>query len=363
MTGMKPFYAYSAAEQVANHLKMEMKRGSLSEVLPGVKALGEELGVNHKTVKAALAILEAEGILLNRGRGVKRRIVTSKIDLLPVMRVGILFYDSHTEARTDALQLKQAIIDRGHVPFVAPKTMQEDLGMSTSRIKKHVKSFEVDVWIVYAGSFEILQWFATYKVPVFAIYGRLIKANVAGMGIQKSVVTNRVTRQLVEQGHTRIVMFVREERRKPSLGMPELAFLEQLESCGIKTSSYNIPDWEDTPEGLEHCLNNIFQYTRPTALIICDAVLFHSIQNHLSRIGINAPEGISLFCTDHVESFVWVRPAITHINWDYRPTTRRVLQWITNVSMNKEDRKLSYTKAHLVDGDTIGPVPIMTKKG
>ena len=92
-------------------------------------------------------------------------------------------------------------------------------------------------------------------------------------------------------------------------------------------------------------------------MIVGDSVLFHAIQNHLSRRGINAPDDISLICSDYTESFDWARPSIAHIQWDYRPTIRRVMQWLKNVSQGQDDRKRSYTKATFVDGDTIGPAP------
>ena len=82
---MKLFQALLVAEQVAEQLKTELERGSYSNILPGVSTFVEELKGNHKTVKAALKILETEGVLINQGRGLKRQIVTSKIGLLSVM--------------------------------------------------------------------------------------------------------------------------------------------------------------------------------------------------------------------------------------------------------------------------------------
>ena len=167
-----------------------------------------------------------------------------------------------------------------------------------------------------------------------------------------------VINKLVEYGHQRIVLLVREERRKPHPGLPERFFLEQLQAHGIQTGPYNIPDWKDTPEGLEQCLNKLFAHTPPTALLVGDPVTFHAIQTNLGRLGINAPENISLYCNDYNESFEWCRPSIAHLSWDYRPTIRRVMQWIKNVSQGHEDKKKkSYTKAVFSEGASIGPVP------
>jgi DNA-binding GntR family transcriptional regulator len=71
---MDPLTVLSAVEQVAGHLRSEVLRGGLSGTLPGVTPLAEELGVNRKTVAAALRMLEDEGLLVNQGRGRQRRI-------------------------------------------------------------------------------------------------------------------------------------------------------------------------------------------------------------------------------------------------------------------------------------------------
>ena len=75
---MKSINVLSATEQVAEHLRNELLRGALSGSLPGAHPLAEELGVNHKTVKAALQMLEKEGLLVGRGAGRRRKIVLPK---------------------------------------------------------------------------------------------------------------------------------------------------------------------------------------------------------------------------------------------------------------------------------------------
>ena len=77
---------------------------------------------------------------------------------------------------------------------------------------------------------------------------------------------------------------------------------------------------------------------------------------HLARRGILAPEHISLICTDIEHSFIWNRPKIAHIQWNYVPIIRRISQWANNTAKGKEDLKQSHQKASLFEGDTIGPV-------
>ena len=56
--------------------------------MPGVNPLVAELGVNHKTVKAALRMLEDEGLLVNQGRGVQRCIALPDDHAPPALRAS-----------------------------------------------------------------------------------------------------------------------------------------------------------------------------------------------------------------------------------------------------------------------------------
>ncbi|WP_327586209.1 GntR family transcriptional regulator [Nonomuraea sp. NBC_00507] len=71
-------HAQTRADEVANHLRQEVGTGKLAvgSVLPGENVLAQEQGVGRITIRRALALLEAEGIVEKRpGRG---RVVRSQ---------------------------------------------------------------------------------------------------------------------------------------------------------------------------------------------------------------------------------------------------------------------------------------------
>jgi DNA-binding LacI/PurR family transcriptional regulator len=163
-------------------------------------------------------------------------------------------------------------------------------------------------------------------------------------------------RRLLELGHRRIVMLAREERRKPGPGLFERVFLEELERQGIETGPYNLPDWEDNPEGLQRCLFSLFQKTPPTALIIEGSMLFGATQQFLLHLGIRVPQEVSIVCTVSDPAFGWSRPTIAHINIDGDIWVRNIMRWVNKVARGKEDRRQLATPANFVEGGTIGPV-------
>jgi len=145
--------------------------------------------------------------------------------------------------------------------------------------------------------------------------------------------------------------------RLPEPARGPLAFLDELETAGIETGAFNLPDWEESSKGFERVLDSLFSRTAPTALILDERFLYHAAHHYLARRGLRVPADVSLVCTDADPSFSWCLPPVTHTRWDYRPMVRRIVRWSNNVARGKDDRRQSFTKAELVEGGTIGPAP------
>ena len=152
-------------------------------------------------------------------------------------------------------------------------------------------------------------------------------------------------------------MLLREEHRNPQPGFVAQALLDRMESHGLTTGAYNLPEWENNPEDLRRCLDSLFQSTPPSALIIDEPFLFNMAQQHLARKGILAPQHVSLVCADPESTFDWFCPSIAHVRWDSRKLGRRIVSWANNVARGKDDRRQSLIKAEFVEGGTIGPAP------
>lgn len=351
---MKPFRRLSTSEQLARHLRDEIARGTLKGALPGVQQLVRTLGVNSVAVAKAVRQLEHEGLVLYRGDRKSRQIVESSEGKGAPLKVGILQHDEVSGSRQDMLSIRQALMNAGYEVMVCPKSMQ-DLGMRVERVARAVQAMDVDAWVVGTGSREILEWFLQQKKPVFALHGRQMEFRTAGAAIRKIPVITSLIERLVGLGHHRIVLLTRETGRRPEWVFFERSFINNLEKHGLPTGRYNIPDWENTPDGLEEVIHSLFRATPPTTMLISDMELVHPIQIQLASMGIYAPRDLSLFCNDFEESFRWTRPAISHIRWNHAPAIRRVLKWAKNIAQGREDQRRIYLKAQLYEGGTIGP--------
>lgn len=346
----------SGAEQVAEHLRKEIANGRWKETIPGVHQLADELGVNHKTVKTALSILEQEELVISQGPGRRRAIQlkpTGKA-VRPV-RIGILAGDPKNKQDDYMLTLYHELIEAGHQAFFTARSLAE-MNHDLKRVRRLVEETDVDAWLVVAGSRDVLEWFASQEIPAFALFGRRRGLPIASIGPDKATATVELTRRLIGLGHRRIVLLCRKTRRLPEPGAAERAFVQELDEHGIEAGPYHLPDWEETPLGLRRCLNSLFRVTPPTALIVDEPPFLVATLHFLTEHRVRVPQDLSLMATDPDSSFQWCHPSIAHMKWESRPWIRRVLRWANSVSLGKPDHRQTFTKAEFVEGGTIGPV-------
>ncbi len=347
----------SKIEQAAAHLRDEIARGRWKAEIPGRNELATELGINGKTVESALRLLVREGLLESRGAGRRRRIVRAGQANAPSLRVAILNYEPATRSENHMVDLTYQLRLAGHEP-VEPRRTLLDMGMKVERVAKLVEETSAEAWVVVGGSRDILEWFTARRIPVFAMFGRRRQLRIAGAGPDKPPAMRELAQRLVGLGHRRIVLMVRAERRLPEPGATERAFLETLRAHGVEPGSYHIPDWDESADGFEECLDRLFRVTPPTALVLDESPFFIAAMQFLARRGLVIPEQVSIACCDWNPHFSWCKPAITHIGWEIRPVVRRIVRWANHTSLGKEDLKQADTRARLIEGGTIGPVKI-----
>jgi len=353
---MGRLYIQSPSEQVAAHLREQLLSGEIEGRMPGTPLLSERLGVDRKTIIAALNLLGQEGLLAAQGAGKRRRIMVPEGRVgARQLKVAILLYQKGERNERAMLGLRYQLREAGFGAFFASRALRE-LKLDVGKVDKMVKENDADAWVVVSGSREVLQWFSEQTHPVFALYGRHLRLAIAASGPSKSAAITEAVKRLAGLGHRRIVYLVREERRKPEPGLLERSFLSALEDCGIQTGAFHLPDWEDNRAGFHRMLDSLFRHSPPTAMIVDTAPLFAAARDHLASKGIIAPRHVSLICTDPDATFEWCEPAVSHFRWDPSECIRHVVRWAENIAHGKDDRRKNQSKAEFVEAGTVGTV-------
>ncbi len=326
--------------------------------MPGAHRLAKELGVNHKTIKSALGLLEHAGLLKGQGPGRQREIVMTSVNATqPGLRVAILLHEKISDHNLHHIvELHHTLEEAGHSVVSPAKTLTE-LKMDVKRISQLVEHTAADAWIICAGSPQVLAWFSARPEPAFARFGRPAGLPMAGVGFDKQSAFSAATRRLIDLGHRRIVLLVRKTQRRPKPGPSVRAFLDELEAHDIPTSNYNLPDWEESREGFHDRLASLFQITPPTALIIDEEILFSATQQFLLQRGIRVPADLSLICSYSDPSLAWCEPSVAHIHMDTRPIARHVARWVASVHKGQRNTRQTFLPADFIPGGTIGPAP------
>lgn len=340
----------TAAEQVAHHLKKEIESATWMGTIPGAAALARQLGVGRMTVDVALELLEKEGLLHSQGPCKRRRIVNKPKGTSTSMQVAILFYEPEDAASRYVYELRNLLLASGHQFSIAPKTLT-DLKHDPKRVAAMVREHQAEAWVIVAGSEPVLHWFVESGIPAFALFGRMKDLPISGTGPDKQPAIIDAVRILLGHGHSRIVLLVREDRRRPSYGPAETAFLSELQARGIPTGPYNIPDWEESAAGLVRCLDNLFQVTPPTAILVGDPMLFLPVQHYCSLDPGRRSGNVVLVATDFHPGFKWCEPTVPHIDWDHQAAARRVMRWVDRVSRGKDDFRQTLSKANFIEGN------------
>lgn len=348
------------AEQAAVHLIEGLGRGRWQGVLPGVNRLAAELGIARETVRAALRLVEQQGLLQWRGGG-RARVIVEGGRRRPAkrgLRVALLLRERLDESDSPfqglVLRLRHRLEGMGHVCVFPPKT-QMDLGGDPARIIRMVRQIEADAWLVAAGSLQLLEWFAAAPMPALAIGGRLKGLPIASASRDPLPAFRAVFRELIAIGHRRITLISGRQRRLPSLSAIERTLQEEFAAGGIPFGDFNVPDWEPTPEGLEHLMQELFRVTPPTAIQISGSAAAVGVLSFLSRRGLRIPGDVSVICESLDHALGWHRPALAHFTADYDSILRRVQRWVEGVAKGRPDVRQFSSGAEFDPGRSIGP--------
>ena len=352
---MRQIKIKTAVEQISDAIRESIQSGEMKGTIPGAGRLAKALGVNHKTVESALRDLESEGLIINKGAR-QSRSVNSK-NLKPTnsgIRIAIFLQDQSDVRDVMMVEIKHRLEESGHYPFFVNKSMI-DLRMNKRRIARIVNRTETDAWILLAAPKEILEWFSKQETPAFAVFGnRLEEVNIAGASPGKSHPVVQATQTLIDLGHRRIILIIRKYQREP-ISTSAQAFLDVLNSNGIQSSDFNLPDWEETGEGFNQLLESIFKITPPTAIITDEPFQYLAAHHFMVNRGIQIPKHLSLICSDYDPIFKWCMPSVSHITFSNKPLLRRINDWAQNVKNQKNDLRQTILKATFVPGETIGP--------
>lgn len=309
----------------------------------------------QKTVEISLLELEKEALLVSQGPGNPRLIAKHALKSPEKqLRIAIQLFDSNEVPDDYIIEFQHLLGERGHHSFFTTKSLV-DFKFDVTRFSKSVRKIKADAWVVIAGSYEILKYLSDLQLPTFAMAGRHGSLPIAGTKPDIATAIREATEHLINLGHHRIVLINRDIHRKPEPSRTAQSFIDVLKAHDITVSSFNLPDWEETPQGLRKTLDSLFQLTKPTAIITDELNQFFAVQQYLGSIGLKVPNDVSLISSTYDAALSLGSPSIAHFHWERNQLPKRLLRWADAISRGRNDRKQSVFSAKYIDGGTVAP--------
>ena len=241
----------------------------------------------------------------------------------------------------------------GHVCRFAQKS-QEDLRHDVGRIERFVSHQASDAWVVIGGQHEVVDWFARQPQPAICIGGGVFGQQIAATGMLALEGFEQAMRHLVSLGHRRILSLWPQHHLDLASNPYAQTLGSVLSEAGSQMTSYHVPMWKATPEGLREILEKTFQFTPPTAIITTYGKWMAGVLSFLAARSLRSPRDISLFSLNEDEWFVWKEPEISCLRGDDTHMVRRIVRWVNAVA---RDRLLIGFPQQWIQGGTIGPAP------
>jgi DNA-binding LacI/PurR family transcriptional regulator len=357
-----PHHRLSASEQAAAHLRALLRDRRITRQLPGVASLARQLNISPVTMRVALRQLETEGWLQNTGPGKPRLIQnpglpdeeSAKRQLRIVILPGERIEDEDGIFQQTLMQLRSRLESAGHICRFAPRT-QSRLQHDPERIQRLVASTEADAWIVIGGKREILTWFASRPTPTLALGGVFDDLPIAGTAMEAITPFQHAVGRLTDLGHRRIVFLAPDFLREPSLSPYVAALSRQLAACGIAASSYHLPSFPETPEGVHGLLSANFQLTPPTAIIVTYTTWLIAALSFMASRGLLAGRDVSLVCLGRDHWMPWHQPPIAHFSGDDSLMVQFITRWVHSVARGQPDNRQKRFPLAFLEGGSISP--------
>lgn len=344
------------AVEAAAHLRRRLQAGVWKTDLPGEQSLARQLQVGRNTVRAALAILEAEGLLVNR-MGCRRQLlapagpapalVQSAVLLLARPQASLpastlLWMDalrSRLEARGWALEVRvePAVYRR------APNRPLEALAA------EHPQA----VWILHRSTAAMQEWFERRGLLAVLAGSRHAGISLPLVDTDYRAASRHAAGRLLTLGHRRLAIL---QSREMLAGDSEsLAGFRE----GAGTANLDLVSHGDAPDEVVAALQRrLARPQPPTALFVLRAEHAATALTWLLRQGVAVPRQMSLLVRDDEPFLGHLHPEPARYRRSPEAYAQKLSRLVTALGAGGEVRQREQRLIpEFLPGHTLGPAP------
>lgn len=331
----------SLVSQTADALRQGITAGEWTDVLPGERLLAQELQVSRPTVRAALSILEREG-MLKSARGIGRRIGIHREAETPVQKESVvvlsavpahlmppasLFYLNELRNALQSARLRLDIV-------VEPALIRQNPRQALSRLTART---DVLCWVLTAPSEAVQKWFGDRALPVLAAGSCAENVRLPFLDLDYRAVCRHAAGIFLRNGHERLCLFLAESPAEADR-LSERGFLEGIERFGRGKAHGTVQRHDGTREGICRKLDDLLHAAEPpTAILGCRPLHVLTAVTHLANRGLLPPNGRGpSFISRDSDTFLrHVTPEISRYTFRRRSFAKRLSRLTLQLANNR----------------------------
>lgn len=327
-------------DQATNAVRKGILSGYWQEWLPGERRLCKELQVGRNTLRAALGRLKSDGlidIIPDQGTRILQKVQRPsgqsqlKVGLLSPGPIEVLF--PRQILWID--RLRSQLAGDGHILkfYHGQQFFQSDPGNAIQRLIRRVSC---SCWILVSSSKAIQQLFESNNIPCLVAGTCHQGVDLPYVDIDYQALCRHAATTFLRLGHRQIAYLAPPPRLAGDLHS-EKGFLEGISaSKSDSTAVGEILHIELSPEKIANTVRRLIKRkTRPSALLIHNALQYLSVFSALAQAGLRIPGDISLICRESENFLRFLDPVparYTHDPVEFAKKLSRIIGKLTSQS-------------------------------
>ncbi|WP_295926190.1 substrate-binding domain-containing protein [uncultured Akkermansia sp.] len=343
--------ASSLVETVANKIKQMILSGSLVNILPGERELGNRLSVGRETVRKALALLERDAWIAPARIKVPRRILKTteegsdwNVPSHPVQeKRGIIGFLTPQSLK----RLAQSVLAE---IYTISKILEED-GISVrifeapwilgnnpdKRLAKLVTKSECVCWILHRSSEQTQLWFKTHGIPCIVRGTSYQSSNLPYLDRHWAATTHHAAQHLWNKGHRTVGLCLPPDPLKGHQLMQKGFF-------SFTAQGWNpvlIPTPFETPLFFEYLAKAFREHPDMSALVATRGNQIVPLLSWVEARSLSIPNQLSLVSLTYEPFMERLLPPITYYEENQTKTVHKLIRMLRALTSGKSIKSIS----------------------
>lgn len=315
--------------RLADIMEREIKGGGWGGSLPGHRSLMNRYAVSANTCLAAIALLEARGVIAAGEQGRRRRILARTAplsvkvnDLLIIDRMGMPSGEDHVllQAYREAWEKSGGTVQSVRMDFTRCRH-------PAALLRESVKNHRADAILLHVPP---RRWTeaALTVCPVFLSGGEWEGLPITGVGFSTAAEIGRCIRRLQRLGHHRIAMPHDDAGGQMTQTIRgALAAALDLAPEGPEVAALTPVCRDREPGAWLRLWKALFNGVKPTAIVVWDDIHFLSLAGCCHALGLHIPRDVSVICLEQTGHLNWCHPRPCQMKFPVRDAVAYLMKW------------------------------------